>query len=90
MISLNDLIKYAKTNNLDFDAPLNMLVEVEEGTFAQLRSIEQVGTIHGTDIALIETGVAYETKVFKRFGIEGVVNTMKFWDMEGKLIPDIL
>ena len=88
MISLNDLIKFAKLNNLDFDAPLDVVVEAGEGTMAQLHSIEQVGVIRETNLALIETRVAYNPNVFKGFGIEGVVNTMRFWDMEGKLIPE--
>ena len=81
MITLNDLIKFAKLNNLDFDAPIRSV----KG--AAVESMEQVGEWNGS-LALIPPAYAYDASLFETCHITGVVNTMKYFDMEGKVIPE--
>lgn len=86
MISLNDLIKYAKVNDLNFDAPLKLLVE--NGQSKAMILAEQIGTAEDDTLVLLEKRVSYDEKTFKEYGITGVVNTMRFVDLEGNFIDD--
>lgn len=83
MITLNDLIKYAKVNSLDFDAPLCVIAKV--GSSEELLSVEQIGTSDVDVPILIESNAAYDEKVFDKFNTTGVVNTMRFFDMDGNI-----
>lgn len=78
-MTLNEIIKYAKDNNIDFDAPLWALENEPDGydsISTNINPLEQIGISKNEELVLISYATAYQ-RDFHNFGIRNVVNEVR-------------